>query len=181
MTNKVYQIKVSLDGSTPPIWRRLLVSEDANLQQLHDIIQVAMGWFESHLHQFIADGVFYGVPDEEFDLKDESQHTISELLNQEMQEIKYEYDFGDSWMHTITLEKILSNDDNGGHLPRCIEGERAAPPEDCGGIPGYENLLKILSDPENPQHDEMHEWLAIDEFDSAYFDMEDVNDELLDL
>ena len=98
-----------------------------------------------------------------------------------MQEIKYEYDFGDSWMHTITLEKILSNDDNSGHLPRCIEGERAAPPEDCGGIPGYENLLKILSDPENPQYDEMLERLAIDEFDPAYFDMEDVNDELLDL
>lgn len=172
-----YQIKVALDDSKPPIWRRLLVSGDTRLSELHGIIQIAMGWTDSHLHQFISGGVFYGMPDDEFDTEDETRYRLSNLLSAEKQKIKYEYDFGDSWIHTITLEKILPVDDSIG-LPRCTAGKRAAPPEDCGGVWGYRDLLDILSDPEHPQYEEMLDWLGVDEFDPNHLDLKKINDEL---
>jgi hypothetical protein len=170
-TDTIYQIKISLIGVKPPIWRTVLVPGDLGLAAFHEVIQVAMGWTDSHLHQFTAKDKFYGVPDE-----DESKYKLSQLLTKERDSLIYEYDFGDSWEHKILLEKILPYDTNTA-LPVCIKGKRACPPEDCGGIWGYEELLEIISDPKHTEYESMLEWLG-GEFDPEEFDLEDINEDL---
>jgi hypothetical protein len=175
-TPPTYQLKVALLGVKPPIWRRILVPADLSLGRLHGVLQVAMGWTDSHLHQFIADNTFYGTPNEDFgfdEVRDENRYRLNQLLQSEKDWVKYEYDFGDSWEHRITLEKILPAEDKG-LLPRCIKGKRACPPEDCGGIWGYQNLLEILADPKHDEHEDMLEWLG-GEFDPEEFDLDVTN------
>ena len=151
---------------------------DLKLGAFHDVIQVAMGWTDSHLHQFIANKVFYGIPDDDFglEMEDESKYKLSQLLKKEKDSLIYEYDFGDSWEHKILLEKILPFDTKIA-LPVCIKGKRACPPEDCGGIWGYEELLETISDPKHPEHEDMLEWLG-GEFDPEEFDLEEINGDL---
>ena len=177
-TDTIYQIKISLIGAKPPIWRTFLVPDDIALAAFHEVIQVTMGWTNSHLHQFIANQVFYGIPDDDFELEmeDETQYKLSQLLTKEKESLVYEYDFGDSWEHKILLEKILPYDPKIA-LPVCLKGKRACPPEDCGGIWGYEELLQTISNPKHPGHDEMLEWLG-GEFDSEEFDLEEINENL---
>jgi hypothetical protein len=177
-SKSIYQIKISLIGVKPPIWRTVLVASNIDLETFHDVIQLAMGWTDSHLHQFIANKVFYGIPDDDFELEmeDETKYKLSQLLKKEKESIKYEYDFGDSWEHKILLEKILPFDTKT-VLPVCIKGKRACPPEDCGGIWGYEELLETISNPNHPDHDDMLEWLG-GEFDPEEFDLEDINEDL---
>jgi len=173
----VYQLKISLLNAKPPIWRRILVPGTINLGDLHTVLQIVMGWTDSHLHQFIANNKFYGIQDEGLDfdmeIEDESQYKISELLKKEKRTIAYEYDFGDSWRHNIVLEKILPFE-NDKELPVCVTGKRACPPEDCGGIWGYTELLQILKDSSHPEHHEMLDWLG-GEFDSEKFDVNETN------
>lgn len=173
----IYQIKVVLNGAKPPIWRRLLVPSNLTLGRFHTVLQVAMGWTDSHLHQFIADGVFYGIPDEEMDfgmeVKNENKFKLSQLLKSEKDSLIYEYDFGDGWEHKVTLEKILPYGSDIS-LPQCIKGKRACPPEDCGGIWGYHDLLGIISDPENPEYESTLEWLGED-FDPEALDLDEIN------
>ena len=174
----IYQIKISLIGVKPPIWRTVLVPGDLGLGAFHEVIQVAMGWTDSHLHQFIANKKFYGVPDDDFELEmeDETKYKLAQLLKKEKDSIIYEYDFGDSWEHKILLEKILP-DDGKTVLPVCIKGKRACPPEDCGGIWGYEELLETISDPKHPDHEDMLEWVG-GGFDPEEFDLEEINEDL---
>jgi Plasmid pRiA4b ORF-3-like protein len=174
----IYQIKISLSGAKPPIWRTVLVASIINLETFHEVIQLVMGWTNSHLHQFVANNVFYGIPDDDFgmEIEDETKYKLSHLLKKEKDTIKYEYDFGDSWEHKILLEKILPFDTKT-VLPVCIKGKRACPPEDCGGIWGYEELLEIISDSKHPEHESMLEWLG-GSFDPDEFDLEDINDDL---
>jgi hypothetical protein len=174
----IYQVKITLIGSKPPIWRTVLVPSDLKLGAFHAVIQVAMGWTESHLHQFIANKVFYGVPDDDFgmEIEDESKYELSQFLKKEKDSLIYEYDFGDSWEHKILLEKILPFDTKMA-LPVCIKGKRACPPEDCGGIWGYEELLETISDPKHPEYEDMLEWLG-GEFDPEEFVLEEINDDL---
>ena len=174
----IYQIKISLIGATPPIWRTVLVPSSLKLASFHEVIQLAMGWTNSHMHQFIANNIFYGIPDEDFGMEteDETKYKLSQLLSKEKDTIMYEYDFGDSWEHKILLEKILP-DDGKTALPVCIKGKRACPPEDCGGIWGYEELLETISNPKHPDHEEMLEWLG-GEFDPEAFDLEQINKDL---
>jgi hypothetical protein len=176
----MYQIKISLIGAKPPIWRTVLVPSNLKLAAFHDVIQVAMGWTDSHLHQFIANKVFYGIPDDDFgmEIEDESKYKLSQLLKKEKDTLIYEYDFGDSWEHKILLEKILPFDTKT-VLPVCIKGKRACPPEDCGGIWGYEELLATISNPKHPEHEDMLEWLG-GEFDPEEFDLEEINEDLAD-
>ena len=180
----IYQLKVSLKGSKPPIWRRLLVSSDIKLDTLHLALQISMGWTNSHLHQFISqDQTFYGIKDDDFDMggfemQDENTVRLSHILKTEMDSLIYEYDFGDSWTHKIVLEKILPFDTDK-KLPYCVTGKRACPPEDCGGIWGYENLLAILEAPEHDEHEEMLEWLG-GEFDPSYLSRREINQSLLE-
>jgi hypothetical protein len=179
-TNRTYQLKVTLAGPRPIIWRRLLVSSSSSLKELHYILQVAMGWTDSHLHQFEAKGQLYGKPGPELDLnlpmKDEARAALDQLLVREKDSMLYEYDLGDSWTHQIVLEKILPTSPQV-KVPQCTAGARACPPEDCGGVFGYVELLKALKDPSHPEHDDMLEWIG-DDYDPTFFDLEAVNKQL---
>lgn len=172
----IYQLKVTLQGSKPPIWRRLLVPSSITLSKLHDVLQIAMGWTDSHLHQFIAAGHFYGQPDPEFDVEviDERTIRLDQLLKKPKDSITYEYDFGDSWEHKIALEKVLPFDPET-TLPTCIEGTRACPPEDVGGIGGYAEFLQAIGDSSHPEHEQYVEWLG-EAFDPEYFDVNTINE-----
>jgi hypothetical protein len=180
----IYQLKVTLNDSKPPIWRRILVSSNIDLGNFHRILQIVLGWTDSHFHQFISGGTMYGTPVDEFgsglELKweDEKKYKLSQLLKKEKDSLIYEYDFGDSWKHKIVLEKILP-DDGSVKVPTCIKGKRACPPEDCGGIWGYQNFLEAIQDPSHPEHEEMLEWIG-GEFDPEYFDVKETNEILAD-
>ncbi len=173
--DKVYQLKVTLRGSKPPIWRRVLVPADASLLELHRIIQVAMGWDSTHLHQFVINEEYYSTPTEDDwePVIDESKFRLADVVPAENSKFIYEYDFGDSWEHQILVEKILPADPNETY-PRCIKGKRACPLEDVGGIWGYEEFLEALRDPNHPEHESYLEWVGGD-FDPEYFDLEEVN------
>ena len=174
----IYQIKITLLGSDPLIWRSIQVAGNTNLRQLHEIIQVAMGWTNSHLYQFHIDGEYYGQPDSEFDsdIKDAVKVRLQSLYKGKKTKFIYEYDFGDGWEHEILLEEKFSPE-TGVRYPICLKGEKACPPEDCGGIYGYYGLLEIIKDPNNPEYKEMLEWLGED-FDPGAFDIKSINDAL---
>jgi hypothetical protein len=180
-SNKVYQVKVSLSGAKPAIWRRLLIEPDTTFQDLHRIIQVAMGWQASHLHLFQApDGTLIGDPAEDFDgmlsFRDETVVPVSTVLTKEGQALKYEYDFGDSWEHQVTLEKILPTRGDQ-PLPRCVEAVRQCPPEDVGGLPGFDDFLEAMEDMAHPEHIAVREWLG-EWFDPEFVDLEQINEDL---
>ncbi len=174
----VFQLKVTLRYSKPPIWRRIQVRSDVTLHQLHRIIQIAMGWTNSHMHQFIAFGEFYGEPEPEFDfdVKDERRVRLNQIVTQPKDAFIYEYDFGDGWEHEIVLEKILEPEQKASY-PRCIKGKRNCPPEDVGGVWGYEGFLEAIGDADHPEHEEYVEWIG-GSFDPEAFDLEEVNEEL---
>lgn len=175
---RIFQLKVTLRGSKPPIWRRVQVEETARLGDLHAIIQCVMGWTDSHLHQFIIKGEYYGVPTAgDFEeVKDEDKFNLGGTVGKAKGKFVYEYDFGDSWEHEILVEKILPRE-AGVTYPRCLDGKRACPPEDCGGIWGYHDMLAAVADPKHPEHEELIEWLD-GEFDPKAFDLEEVNKQL---
>ena len=116
------------------------------LAKLHEVVQVAMGWYDSHLHMFTFDGVAYGVPDLDdwMEVRDERRVKLNQLLSKPKQKLRYQYDFGDSWEHEILLEKILDPDESAKY-PRCTAGKLACPPEDCGGVWGYESFLEAIA------------------------------------
>jgi hypothetical protein len=175
----IYQLKVSLKGAKPPIWRRIQVYSNTRLSKLHSFIQATMGWEDYHLHGFRADDVNYGIPDPDFgdeDIIDEGTVTLDQVLTQPKQKMMYDYDFGDDWQHDILLEKILPLKPDGNY-PRCVTGKRACPPEDCGGIWGYYEFLEAIRDPDHPEHEDMLEWAGGD-FDPEAFDRDEVNDSL---
>ena len=173
----VYQIKVTLIGSKLLIWRRFLVADTTTLARLHDILQIVMGWTNSHLHHFFINGEYYGMHmDDEFGdmrTKDETHFKLNQLVSSKGFRFGYEYDFGDSWEHELILEKILPAEKGSDH-PVCIAGKRACPPEDVGGVWGYQDFLEAISDPDHPEHDNLLEWIG-GSFDPQYFDLEEVN------
>jgi hypothetical protein len=182
LPTSTYQLKVTLIDSKPPIWRTILVPSNIALSVFHTALQISMGWTNSHLHQFIADGVFYGIKDDDFgmdmEIEDENKFKLHHLLKSEKEEIKYEYDFGDGWEHKILLEKIIPFDKNA-QVALCIKGKRACPPEDCGGVWGYEELIETINDDKHPEYESMMEWLG-GEFDPEEFDMDETNSMLLE-
>jgi len=233
---RIYQIRVTLNGSKPPIWRKLAVPSDIVLSELHEVIQIAMGWTNSHMHQFILRGkklrprrrILPEVPGTvekkvidlpggrkghlistkprddnavplptgpampwfdtgdryyvtkltplgdptEMEGEDEDAVTLAEVCPKVKSKLIYEYDFGDGWEHTIEVQKIVEPKP-GVEYPLCLGGRKACPPEDCGGIWGYYNLLDVVADPKREDHEEMAEWLG--EFDPDAFDPEEVN------
>lgn len=173
MLTTVYQLKVSLLRTKPPIWRRLLVNADMTLNDLHSAIQSSFGWDDCHLHMFEVDQEQYGTPSEDawFDIEDDALISIGEVLKRPGDSLAYEYDFGDSWKHAITLEKVVP--EPGFPLPACTGGRRACPPEDCGGPWGYANLLHILQNPDHPEYEDWSDWL--EDFDPAAFDVKAAN------
>jgi hypothetical protein len=174
----VYQMKVKLEEISPPIWRRIQVTNNTTLGKLHRILQIIMGWSDYHLHEFIIDGVSYGVPDKEgmFEVNNEKNIRLSQVVSEERAKFIYIYDFGDNWQHKILIEKILPLEPDM-QYPICIKGKRACPPEDCGGAGGYDDFLETIQDPNHPEHDEMLEW-AGGSFDPEVFDIDEINREL---
>ena len=175
---EIYQLKVTLLGTRPPIWRRLLVPSDLNLTQLHDVLQVAMGWQDGHLHEFRAGGRRFGPPDPEDqfmadDVGDERKVRVFALFGRTGAKAIYTYDFGDTWEHSIALEKLLPANPNMIY-PICTDGRLACPPEDCGGIPGFYHLLDVLRDPTHEEHQELRDWVGGD-YDPEVFSIEAVN------
>ena len=174
----VYQMKVTLEDSKPPIWRRIQVTSAVTLYKLHHILQIVMGWSNYHLHEFNIDDVHYSEPssDDEYKVRNEKTVKLSQVIFKEGAKFAYLYDFGDYWYHKILVEKILPPEPDI-HYPICIKGKRACPPEDCGGIWGYYDFLRIIQDPNDPEHDQMLEW-AGGSFNPEAFDLEDINQQL---
>jgi hypothetical protein len=181
MTKKptpVYQLRIVLREISPPIFRILQIKGNATLGKLHDYIQGVMGWEDCHMHEFKIKGQRYRsyeqiyVEIDEPDMHDERECRIKKLL-QEGDAFVYLYDYGDCWEHEITVEKIIPPEE-GVHYPICNYGERACPPEDCGGEIGYEELLEILNDPEHEEHEHYSEW-AGEDFDPEKFDLKSTN------
>jgi hypothetical protein len=173
----IYQIKVGLRGAKPPIWRRLLVPADLSLDRLHDTIQSAFRWGGGHLHVFETPYGEFGRPDLEMAHRDEALVTLEQVAARVKDKIRYTYDFGDDWVHDIVVEKVLDRDPAVVY-PCCSGGRRAAPPDDCGGIWGYEELVEVLADPRHPEHAERLEWLGLydaTQFDPAGFHVDEVN------
>jgi hypothetical protein len=174
---KVYQLKITLVESDPEIWRRVLVSADTSLGKLHRIVQTAMGWTNTHLHEFIVKGVSYGSADPEMEMddsEDEDETRLAYVAPRARSVLRYIYDFGDGWEHKITVEKIAEGDERFSGRPVCLAGEWSCPPEDCGGIYGYLGMLEALKDPECEEYEDTLEWLG-EGFDPEEFDLKEVN------
>jgi len=179
------QLKIVLIGCKPRIWREIIVPENYSFFALHVAIQDVFGWTDSHLHQFFPVNPFgtcppylrIAIPNPAYDdgeeVVDERKAKVEYYLGKIGAKVYYEYDFGDSWMHEIKLVKTLENDGKT-KAPAIIGGESAAPPEDCGGIGGYYDLLEAINNPKNPDHDDMMEWLEIEkpsDFDPNKFNI----------
>lgn len=177
--SRIFQVKVTLSGVRPPIWRCLLVPSNMSLRRFHDVLQIAFGWTDSHLHMFTVGEDSYGLPDPDGDLnwiKNDARVKLDQVLAKAKDSFVYEYDFGDSWDHQVVHEKIIS-EPLSLKVPSCIGGARACPPEDCGGVPGYAEFLKAIGNPRHPGHEEMLEWVG-GNFDPERFDLGAVNREL---
>ncbi len=168
----VYVLHVQLDGIEPPIWRRVVVEEETKLPRLSRILEAAMGWEGYHLHDFqIGDGVTFAGPDLDSDhVIDERRVTVKQMLPRVGSTLTWQYDFGDSWHHVVTVE-AMNEPDSEARYPQVLDGARACPPEDCGGTYGYARLLESLADPADPEHDDMIQW-APDGFDPEAFDVQ---------
>jgi len=180
----VYQLKITLVGLRPPIWRRVLATSDTKLSKLHDIIQRVMPWGNAHLHEFTVGGRRYSpeatrYSDPEFGLeetKSEYRVSLGEVATAEKARLTYLYDFGDGWDHGILVEKILPVEE-GKRYPVCVGGKRACPPDDCGGTWGYVDFLEAIQDPQHPEHQTFVEWIG-GSWDPEEFDLEAVNEVL---
>ncbi|MBU3923989.1 MAG: plasmid pRiA4b ORF-3 family protein [Nanoarchaeota archaeon] len=169
---KGFQFKIFLEGISPKIWRRFVVGDSLSFDDFHGVIQRVMGWENYHLYEFDVGGVKITPDDGEadYDFLDSKKVSLRDYLK-EKQRFNYLYDFGDCWRHRIVFEKIVDCED----LPKCVDGERACPPEDCGGGWGYEEMMEISKDKKHPEYEEkIVEWLGED-FDFEKFDLEEVN------
>ncbi len=173
----VYQFKITLKGSKPPIWRRIQVPENYSFWDLHVAIQDAMGWEDCHLHEFQiysprrSQDVEIGLPEGNEYLKSYKEK-INEYFGEKYTSALYWYDFGDDWYHTLKMEKIQPADEQQSY-PVCLAGKMACPPEDCGGLWGYYSMLEVLDDPDNEEYEDVMEWLG-DDFDPTYFNVNEV-------
>ncbi|MEY2333087.1 plasmid pRiA4b ORF-3 family protein [Acidithiobacillus ferrianus] len=175
----LYTLHVELQNIAPPIWRRIVIDGNRTLADLHEVLQIAMGWTNSHLHQYVFPDAFYSDSDFDLDeidrpLKDESKAEIVKVLKAGDQ-CFYEYDFGDDWEHRITVEKVETPTVIPLRWATVTDGARACPPEDVGGSWGYEQMLEILRNkPASMEAQEYRDWLG-DIFDPEYFDLEETN------
>jgi hypothetical protein len=163
---------VTLTDVQPTVCRRLAIPADLSLKQLHDVLQVAMGWTDSHLHQFEQDGALYGESDEFIERTSERRTRIGDLLRSPGDRLDYEYDFGDGWLHAIVVEDVSEAERR--PPPRVLEATGACPPEDVGGPPGYEEFLAVMANHRHPEHAALREWYG-GPFDSAAYDADAAN------
>jgi len=209
MRPSVFCLRIALNGTKPPIWRRVAVLSDITLGQLHEVIQIVMGWSNGHLHQFtlrdkglkpspeemakrfrddLWDEAFLSrmrgervfVPtktpfgdDTELDGEDEDATALVDVCPKAKSRLVYQYDFGDGWEHVIVVQKIVEPE-SGVEYPVCLAGKNACPPENCGGVWGYYEMLKAVKDASHEMHDEYTGWLG-ERFDPQAFDIDGVN------
>ncbi len=179
ITQDIYQLKVTLLGTKPPIWRRILVPAALTLAKLHSVLQISMGWDDEHMHEFRAGQRRFGRPEpaDPFlrNSRVESGRTVplSAVLQKAGAKMIYTYDLGDSWEHSVLLEKRQDPEPNTIY-PICIDGQLACPPEDCGGVPGYYDLLDAFADPSHPRHEEVCDWIG-EKFNPEEFSCDKVN------
>jgi hypothetical protein len=171
----IIRLKVTLSDITPPIWRRLLLPATMTLRDLHRAIQVSLGWQDSHLHGFEIAGERYGAPGmtEDDEIADEARLTLAEIHERRIARFRYTYDFGDDWQHVVAIEGSEPAVARQSY-PTCIAGERAGPPEDCGGFPGYDQLVAILADPRHPERRERLAWIGRN-YDPEAFSLKQTN------
>lgn len=180
MTTPIYRIKVTLENIEPPVWRRIEVPGDVTLARLHAIIQRVMGWEDYHMWSFQVGKIEYQTGSGEmFDFGggprpcSPAGTTLEQATEGRRITFRYWYDFGDDWFHALKVERV-AGPEPGAIYPRCLEGARACPPEDCGGPWGYRNFLDAVTNPKHPEHEEMLEWIG-GEWDAEAFDVGAVN------
>jgi len=170
----VYQLKISINGIEPPVWRRIQ-TKDCSLDRLHELIQLTMGWEFSHLYAFEVGREHYSLEPDLGD-KHSQRAKLSRLFAQGRRQFTYVYDFGDNWEHLVEIEQELPAERNV-RYPRCIEGARACPPEDSGGAWEYAHFLEVIRNPKHEEHDDILEWVG-GSFDPEAFDLNEVNEAL---
>jgi hypothetical protein len=169
----VHSLRILLSESDPPIWRGIEVPSDIRLDRLHRVIQAAMGWCDGHAHQFLVEDECIADPGAGEDVRDERAVRLQQIAPEKGSSFLYVYDFGDDWQHEITVEAVEPPVDAATHV-RCTGGARACPPEDCGGILGYEDLLRVLRDPSDDEHAAMCDVVG-GRFDPEAFDLAAAN------
>lgn len=176
--DRVLELRIELELTEPVVWRQLVVPETLTMYELHHALQIAFGWRNYHLYTFTVGLQTLGNPDllEDEEIGNDKLVFINQVFRKQGDSIHYEYDFGDGWMHKITLETINPND-AGIKSAVCIDGRMACPPEDCGGIPGYENLKEAMKNKKHPEHEDLVMWLG-KRFDPEEFYLQKVNKEL---
>jgi hypothetical protein len=174
------QIKIELDRIKPAIWRRFIVDTSFSLHKLHKTIQFVMGWYNAHQYEFNINNTRYSITDQndnylDYEIIDSKKTKLRSLGLQQNDNFKYVYDFGDDWKHTIYVEKILKIGPVA--YPMCLDGDRSCPPEDCGSIPGYEELVESMKKPESQEATRVTEWLG-EPYDPDFFDIRSINERL---
>jgi len=179
MEENFYLLKIELIGIEPTIWRRFVVPLNITLDRLHDVIQIVMGWTDSHLHEFTIENKRYTeYPESVEDGLHCGRYQLGDLIKQKGRTFHYLYDFGDSWEHKLVLEENRYSNSKLRMDLTCLEGERACPPEDVGGVSGYFEFCEALKDPEHEEHESYMAWSGGD-YDSELFDANTVNGELM--
>lgn len=179
MNERMYLLKIRLTEIEPEIWRRFVVPGDITLDRLHDVIQIVMGWTNSHLHLFtIGKRRFTESPEQAEDGLESGKHRLVDLIKQKGSTFRYLYDFGDHWEHEIVIEDSHFPNSNMRTEMVCLDGERACPPEDVGGVPGYMDFCNALNNPDHEEHERYMEWSG-GNYDSEHFSTRDINLDLL--
>ncbi len=175
---RIYQLRIELLDLEPAIWRTILVPDTLTLAKLDRVVQAAMGWTNSHLHDWRIEGRRYGMRDPEWDapgeMLDERKYTIGDVVGEHVEQLIYEYDFGDGWRHRVTVEKRLPAEPDRNTWPMCIAGAHACPPEDVGGPPGYIDFVQAILDPTHEDHQRLWLWNG-GPFDPMAFSLNDAN------
>ena len=173
---EVVTVRINLVDSQPEIWRSFRVPSAISLSSLHDVIQDVMGWYDTHLHQFVSGHMYYADPAAELDdARDSRKVALSALMCKPGDVLRYEYDFGDGWEHRLVATAFSHGTLEHGE---CLAGERRCPLEHSGGVGGYERFLEAVGDPNREEHEEMNEWCGTVTgrgFDADEFDVEHVN------
>lgn len=178
MNKRLYVLKVSLVGIKPEIWRRFIVPAEITLDRLHDVIQIVMGWQDYHLHQFTIGGKRYTEdPESPEDGKDDGRFRLGNLIKRKGLSFEYVYDFGDNWVHQMTLEETNHARGLRDEPVKILAGKRACPPEDVGGVGGYAEYYEAMKNKRHPRHREYIAWRGL--FDSEMVDIDEMNMELL--
>ena len=173
-THPILRIRIVLEDIEPFIWRRVLVPADMNLARLHDVIQVAMGWQDYHLYEFLVGDRRYGGPDPsfedpEFKVYRDTNVKLEGIVGRGIDRFTYAYDFGDNWTHSVILEESMAADPDVLY-PAYVDGERRCPPEDVGGVPGFYEFLDAISDPTHEEHEHLLQWIG-GSYDPEKFDV----------